>query len=277
MWLLLLRGKKQNNTPVNSTRRDPNKALNAPQENHSENFVSLGFGGSITLELGNRVYDDGSAEPEIIVVETSYGRADEMCYSATGNSYPEQAHVELSADGIQWYSLPNVYCRTSFLDIKPAVDQGMAYAKFIKITDASDPNLFPGSADGYDLDGLITCREDVALAKTDITNARPDNSEETFDPDFVNEAPDELKTKGLTVYPNPLKGEMISVEVNGIAPGNMQIEVIDMLGKLKMVNTQQATDENQLIQLNLRNFESGTYLIRVTTADNISTQKLIIQ
>ncbi|MBL3655650.1 T9SS type A sorting domain-containing protein [Fulvivirga sediminis] len=270
-------GRKQNGTPINSARREANKSLSISQENQRENFVSLGFGGSITLELGNRVYDDGTAEPEIILKETSYGRANEMCYSSTGYSYPEQAHVELSADGNQWYSLPNVYCRTSFLDIQPAVKQGMAYAKYIKITDVSDPNHFPGNADGYDLDAVITCREEVAIAKRIMTNARQADKEDIAEPDFINHEAGELATKSMKIFPNPLEGEIMSVEMNGVQTGNMEVQVIDMLGQVKTVYNVEATGEDQLIQLNLRNLESGTYLVRISTMDNISTQKLIIR
>ncbi|MEQ8881236.1 MAG: hypothetical protein RLQ12_16445, partial [Cyclobacteriaceae bacterium] len=74
-------GKKKNGRRVSRRRSDPAMALGQPQENDTFNFVSLGFGGSITLKLETDLYDDGSYQPDFILVETSFGRADQMCFS----------------------------------------------------------------------------------------------------------------------------------------------------------------------------------------------------
>ncbi|MBL3658131.1 hypothetical protein, partial [Fulvivirga sediminis] len=214
-------GKKNNGGKIPEERSDAGNTLANPQENNDYNFVALGFGGSITLELASKVWDDGTAEPDMILVETSYGRADQYCYSDEDNNYPEQAFVEVSEDGISWYSLPNLYCRTSFIDIKPAVDQGMEYARYIKITDASNSSLFPPSADGYDVDGIIINREIVEAASKALVDARIASNDLTngFNPAFFNTLPNEEEessngVSALKAYPNPITQGLVTLSVS---------------------------------------------------------------
>ncbi|MBL3659098.1 hypothetical protein, partial [Fulvivirga sediminis] len=214
-------GKKNNGMKISSDRSYSGNVIGNPQENNRLNFVSLGFGGSITLELASKVFDDGSAEPDMILVETSYGRADQMCFSNGNTYYPEQAYVEVSADGKEWYSLPNSYCRTSFLDIKPAVDSGMKYAKYIRITDASDRSAFDGSADGFDVDGIIINRAAVEQAKATLTNARVAtvSGANLFNADFFNTLPNEEDessndVSALKAYPNPITQGLVTLSVS---------------------------------------------------------------
>ncbi|MBL3655651.1 T9SS type A sorting domain-containing protein [Fulvivirga sediminis] len=270
-------GKRKNGIRVREDRSDPQMALGNPQENDQINFVSLGFGGSITLTLANKVYDDGTAEPDLIVVETSNGRSDQFCYVDGGNNYPEQAFVEVSEDGVSWYSLPNVYCRTSFIDIKPAVDQGMAYAKFIRITDASNPSNFDDNADGFDLDGIITCREEVEAAKAELTNARTITSS-LFNPEFINKAPNDVDVeKGFSIYPNPVTHGELTVQFIVDQPQEGYIRVLDITGKEKFHKSVSLSIGNNDVELELNSLSSGTYIVEMSSLDRVESVKFIVQ
>ncbi|MBL3655653.1 T9SS type A sorting domain-containing protein [Fulvivirga sediminis] len=269
-------GKKKNGTRVAPNRSNPENALGNPQENNTLNFVALGFGGSITLELGDMVYDDGSAEPDMILVETSYGRADQMCFSEGKTYYPEQAFVEVSADGKEWYSLPNSNCRTSFLDIKPAVDAGMAYAKFIRITDASNGYSFDGAADGFDVDGIIISRKEVEGTKGSLTNARISGSvaSDLFDPNFMNLTPNE-EVEGISTYPNPITEGLLTIKLSMDAAQKGSISIMDVLGRVKLSKEVSLNAGQNDLQIDMSTLEKGTYLIQFESGNRTENAKVI--
>ncbi len=230
--------KKKNGGTISDQRSNPEQALDTPQENDTYNFVALGFGGSITLKLGQALYDDGTYAPDFILVETSFGRADEMCYSSGERNYPEMAFLEVSEDDNTWYSLPNAYCRTSFVDISPAVEEGLAFVRYLRITDASNKSWFGGNADGYDVDGIITCREEVLAAFDRLTNARTlaegsVKSEKftAFDPAFINKAPNEEADFTVNLYPNPITNQTLNLEYVSENSGNGVLRLVDITGK----------------------------------------------
>ena len=77
-------GLRKNNTAVLAQRSDANKALGAAQNNDTDNFVSLGFGGSIILSFGGTFQN--VAGPDIFITETSFG-------SPSDANYPEKVKV----------------------------------------------------------------------------------------------------------------------------------------------------------------------------------------
>ncbi|MDO8107087.1 hypothetical protein Q6348_07735 [Isoptericola sp. b441] len=133
-----LQGTTKDGGPVLPERSDSASALGAPDGV----FYSLGFGGSIEVAFGSRIYNSGSAD-DLAGVEITNGRA----------SYPEEkATVEFLYNGT-WYpsadSLTNA-TEVSFVSL-PA---GIPYADAVRITDDTDPALHIGSADGFDLDAV---------------------------------------------------------------------------------------------------------------------------
>ena len=119
---------------VNPARSNPNSALGVAEgDTIDSHFFSLGFGGSITLGFINGISTGA------FVVE------------ATNPGYPiESASVEMSADGVNWQPAGNVNQSGQV-----NVPQGIGCAKFVRITDTSNPNNFSdGTADGYDVDGV---------------------------------------------------------------------------------------------------------------------------
>lgn len=121
---------------VNPLRSNPLSAVGVAENSTVDStFFSLGFGGSITLGFDNPVSGG------VIVVE------------ATNPDYPlEKAHVEVSKDGTTWVSAGSVV-----QDGQVSMPQSVKCAKYVRITDTSNPNDFSeDTADGYDVDGVQT-------------------------------------------------------------------------------------------------------------------------
>lgn len=76
---------------------------------------------------------------------------------------------------------------------------------------------------------------------------------------------------GFKLYPNPTNDGVVVIEAS---KNNVnKIEVLNILGAV--VVTQNDILENK-IKLNLTSFAEGTYFVRITSGDKISTEKLII-
>jgi hypothetical protein len=138
-------GLRKNNTPVTAERSNPALALGAPQNNDTENFVALGFGGELVLSFApNWVLNVSGAD--FTLYETSFNDIGQ----AWAN-YPEQAQISVSSDGVTWAILGDARQDTAF-------DLGSLSAiQYIKIKDTSDRNApqFNAEADAFDVDGII--------------------------------------------------------------------------------------------------------------------------
>ncbi|MGB3607447.1 T9SS type A sorting domain-containing protein, partial [Psychroserpens sp.] len=139
-------GNKKNGNPITDPMRtDPAKALGAPQNDDTFNFVSLGYGGEITIGFDGAVLNQDGDDIEI--VETTFG-------SSNFESYPEAAEVYVSQDGFNFYSVGIVLTGESArFDITNA-SVSLAYITQVKLVDVT-PAGSP-STDGFDLDGIIS-------------------------------------------------------------------------------------------------------------------------
>lgn len=145
-------GLRANGTPVLPERGNTDLALGAPQSDGSEydnppqfgQFISLGFGGSITLGFNQPIINVPG--PDISLFEIT-----------GGISYPpETVKVEVSLNGTSW----TVLTTSSQKDI--SLDLGtLSSAKYLRITDVSDVSLFvtDPTADGYDLDAVAATKD----------------------------------------------------------------------------------------------------------------------
>jgi hypothetical protein len=115
-------------------------------------FYSLGFGGTITLEMSGPICNTNGSAPDLTIFETSYG-------TPSCGSYPEKARVEVSQDGCKWVDLTESgpICQNASLDLGC-----LPWAKYVRISDVSDPSSFGSGADGFDVDaveGIGGCAE----------------------------------------------------------------------------------------------------------------------
>lgn len=266
-------GKRVDGRSVRAHRQITNKALGSPQENNRQNSVSLGIGGSITLKLGDDLYDDGTDMPDFIMVETSSGLASTRCFENGTFNNPESAVVEVSDDGSNWFSLPNIQCRTSFIDIKPAVDRGMAFARYVRITDASNASQFSGRGDGYDLDGLITCSDEVVAALDRLTNARSSGGQ-YYDPNFINLDPDEIGSS-LSLYPNPMVNDQLSIQLDAALNETASFRIMSMDGRTVWSNNIEVVSGLNTFELFLDNIKKGQYMIEIKLSDQYILEKFV--
>lgn len=133
-------------------RLDPSEALGAADwvGGGDTGFFSLGFGGFITVVFDKFVPDvDGD---------------DISIHEATNDDdYPEEtATVEVSQDGSSWFtvgtssSLDNISTRVSYFDF---ASTGLAWIKYVRVTDTTDGSLHVDEADGFDLDAVDATEE----------------------------------------------------------------------------------------------------------------------
>jgi hypothetical protein len=281
--------KTKDGSPIDSEERrrrnNPARALGAPQENDTYNFVSLGFGGSIVLELGSPVYDHNkfginATNPntptdkkisfaDLIVVETSFGYSTGTCGVNQNENYPERARFYGTESLDKAWVLLAEDCRTTFVDVAPAIRAGHQYVKYLKIVDVSNTEYFIGSAEGYDVDGVIICPEAVRLAieggqgRMALLDARNEPINR-FDGQFFNRAPNSVMSYTVHVYPNPVAEKVF---LNFISPeeNEMQISVFDGIGKIiKNLNVSFSEGKNE-IEINLAGYTKGLHLISINT------------
>ncbi|HWO07766.1 MAG TPA: SipW-dependent-type signal peptide-containing protein [Candidatus Paceibacterota bacterium] len=149
-------GVRKNGTSVLAARSNPAAALGAPQSSGNpfdnptpaENtFFSLGFknagatpGGEIVVEFTDNVIVDGIGN-DLKVWEVT-----------GGTSYPEEfVRVEVSQNGTDWFVAAASLSRDAEVDL---ADAGLAWAKYVRLTDVSPIGPFEPTADAYDLDAL---------------------------------------------------------------------------------------------------------------------------
>jgi len=107
----------------------------------NNNFVSLGFGGSIDLVFAVPFGDGEGAD--LTIYETSYGPPD--C-----SGRPEYADVYVSQDGCNWVLVSQGGCQNFDIELPDNLPWGL----YVRIKDTSVPSSFAPNADGYDVDGV---------------------------------------------------------------------------------------------------------------------------
>jgi hypothetical protein len=88
------------------------------------------------------------------------------------------------------------------------------------------------------------------------------------------------KTESIQVYPNPISGNTMNIQMNQLEPGNYQIAIIDNQGKV--INTQQIIHQNKSSTIPVRfnqQFTNGVYRLKLThlTTMKVYTTNIIFQ
>ena len=163
--------------------RMPDVVLGPPRgggdATQSTDVVSLGVGGTITLELGLAAVDGPGAD--LIVFENVF-RA-----GGSGPLFREPGHVSLSEDGADFVDIPcdpegegfpgcagvsPVYANADANDIDPTDEEtaggdpidlagtGLSRARFVRITDSGIDRGFGAPSGGFDLDAVAVVHTD---------------------------------------------------------------------------------------------------------------------
>lgn len=143
-------GLNNNGSPVIAQRSDTSKALGKPQnvdiENGTVNFVSLGFGGDITLKLQNKYPVNPTTVLNIFETTWNYNNC---------NIYDERAEVYVSKDNLNYFFLGETCLNSNTsLDVYGTGIDTILYVKIVDVSDISTFTNFSFVSDGYDLDGI---------------------------------------------------------------------------------------------------------------------------
>ena len=139
--------KKDGSAITDPARTDSSKVLGAPDSL----FFSLGFGGSVTIELADYVGTNLSIST----------------YEITNGAYPlETASVEVSQNGTTW-TLAGTVDNQSGAGPNPHTDtvslSSGTCIKYVRITDTSDPAPHAANADGFDVDAISATYDETCV------------------------------------------------------------------------------------------------------------------
>lgn len=279
-------GKRKDGKSIVAYRSDPEQALgkgDAKDKPHGIRFVSLGFGGSITLEFDNALCDQTGLD--LRVYETTYG-------NPMFALYPEQAEVFVSQNGTDWKSLgrtntttPSVNCRVK-LDTDFDFGQAYPWIKYVRVVDVSNPNalmlnpfkctplpvsVFNKVSDGFDLDAV----ESLGSGGASHQGARIlADAEEGSEPIIISN-PSSL------IYPNPVERELVidlEEEEEFVFKEDevVQVEIIDLKG-IRHQAIHHNLDQGFTIRCDVSSLSPGLYLARTQTNGVIRTYKFVKQ
>jgi hypothetical protein len=231
-------GLRRNGTPIDPSRTNPSNALGIPQNTNVVNFVSLGFGGSLVLKFDYVIFDNPLTN-DLKIVETSYG-------NPSCTSFPELATVEVSLDGINWTQISTI-CQDGEIDVTSA-----GTIQYIRLTDRSKASAFSGTADGYDVDGVVVinqlCGNLNALSRImDDVSFR--------DEEF-----------SAAAYPNPAQDQVMLTVQTTESDNQLNISVLNALGqivKTERVNCSEGSTVQHSVMLN--ELTEGIYFLSVET------------
>ena len=130
--------------PIDPARMDPSKGLGQPQGGNTNDFVSLGYGGSIIVGFDEVVLNQPGND--ITIVEITHG-------NYTFASYPESADVYVSQNGVDFYMVGTIITKESASFDIDAAPLHLDYITMVKLVDTTPSDSV--STDGFDLDGII--------------------------------------------------------------------------------------------------------------------------
>lgn len=245
-----IQGTQKNGNAIPASRSNPDKALGAPERIDQLVFVSLGYGGSLTLSFDGAIINGPGADIEI--VETSYN-------TTSCGQYPEYADVYVSIDGEEWHFAKTVCKFDGFVDISDAGD--FDYVNFVKIV---NNNTLTTTPDGFDVDGVVALHNCV---EEEIENPAPS-------PKGVQSAASLLEVSN---FPNPTTGSS-TVIFKTAETVHTVVEVYDMNGKNIATLFEQIAQKGipNTLTFDGSDLPNGVYIYRLTTNNETVIDKFMI-
>jgi hypothetical protein len=240
-------GLRKNGTAVTASRSNPLKALGTPENNNTINFVSLGFGGTLIAKFDYVVFNQPGND--LRVFETSFG-------NPSCTNYPEKARISLSFDNIHWLELPEI-CQDGELDLGT-----LDYAQYIRIQDASamSSTRFSGTADGYDLDGVLVLNNGCG------SGARFDEA---------NQGIAESEMPYIEAYPNPMASETHIRFPLEMESDETVVELFDASGRLVLSSEARIDAESNTVTIPTENLAKGLYHLVVQCGSETFHERLV--
>ncbi|MBQ4820021.1 T9SS type A sorting domain-containing protein [Aquimarina sp. MMG016] len=258
-------GPRRDGRRISRYRSNPARALGNPKERRFFNFVSLGFGGSITIELNNEIFDNKDANEFAVFESTGFFDNIPCQY------YPESAEVFASLDGVEFVSLGTT-CQDGEFDLSAG---NLRSAKYIKVVDISDKNIFPWFADGYDLDAIVCLESGERIA----------NKQNILLAENPTELESELLTKGfgleeiqIAVTPNPVVDQLF-VEFNTFVKSDIDITITNVTGQTVFAQTIRLNEGQSKLTVDMNRLPKGFYVVNAkdTQGSFGTVQKIIKQ
>lgn len=239
-------GRRRNGRPVFHWRAVPERALGTPYENLLRNYVSLGFGGELTLRMSAPIANlPGN---DLKVFESTSGLFEVPCWL-----YPEKAEVFASEDGVEFFSLGKG-CLSAKFDLEVA---GLRTASYIRIVDKSKRGNFIGNADGYDVDAVMAIDES---GMNSIASAARLQHFENFD---LNEEP----SAELTVLQNPVD-DVLRLSIRVVDEEiRTQLRVVSMQGEVIFNDEMSLFLGENTIEVDMGGKSAGFYLVKLDELD----------
>jgi hypothetical protein len=78
-------------------------------------------------------------------------------------------------------------------------------------------------------------------------------------------------------YPNPSNGEFVNVSLSNLEKGNLQVRVLDAAGRAVMTRVYSVESSLQTALLFDAKLSVGMYMMEMTNAGKVQTQRLIVQ
>ena len=86
------------------------------------------------------------------------------------------------------------------------------------------------------------------------------------------------RTGSITVYPNPVTGNVMELQLNNMAAGQYQVRLVNAIGQVLLDNTFQHAGGTAAEKIKLSNqVAKGIYTLEITAPDNIKTTVRIIK
>jgi hypothetical protein len=229
-------------------RTDANQAVGAPEAIDELVFVSLGYGGSLTLTFSG-VVPNGPGD-DLQITETTFGNAVGCATS------PEYADVSVSADGEAFYYVGTICKSENTVDISDA-EVELECITHVRITNNDDLTT---TSDGFDVDAVTAihnCAVGIAAESASYSATGQPGA--------------------LESYPNPTSGSSQVVFATG-ATGRTMLEVYDMNGRnvATLFNQEAQAGQEYRVDFEGAYLPNGVYIYRLTTVNEVVIDKFMI-
>ncbi len=246
-----VQGSTLNGNDLPGERTNEMNALGDPEGVDELVFVSLGYGGSITLSFDCFVVNGPGAD--LRFVETSYG-------TPGCEAYPEYADVYLSANGDEYVFAKTVCKSDNLVDLD---DAGLSLVSHVRVV---NNDALCTTADAYDLDGVEALNG--CVSGSGLAEQNGDPTSESFM---------EKAHAQLTSSPNPTNGPS-QVTFETVMTGRTLLEVYDLSGRNVATLFNQIAQEGQSYRLYFdgSGLPNGVYVYRMTTESETIIEKFMI-
>ena len=238
--IMFQQGLQNNGTPVASDRSNPNQALGTPDcNNQPGQFVSLGFGGYIILEMNGGILNIPGND--LRICETTFG-------PRSCASYPEVARIFVSQDLTNWADLGTI-CQDGEVDMAP-----LNWIRYVKIVDETDPTAFGSQVvDAFDVDG--------------VQRIMPPPAREAVAGNTLSE--------GDFFQPNPVQ-ETLQLDLSAAEENNiLTIRISDLQGRI-LQETKLLTDSRQTdLTMDCGGLPKGQLILTVEGAGLKETRRIL--